>query len=127
MRRRRNPYQVNEFSKPLMRPEMDRIILRMLAELADSNMSREAESIVLTPIMGRLEDRGEEIIESGELAERPETEEEQLLVDELNLIRAVHTILDILQSRLNDMRPMDPFYESLLKGNPRHRKLRRHY
>jgi len=127
MRRRRNPYQVNEFSKPLLRPDMDRIILRMLAELADSNMSEEAESLVLIPIMGRLEDRGEEIIESGELAERPETEEEQLLVDELHMIQAVHTILDVLQRRLNDMRPMDPFYESLLKRNPRHRKLRRHY
>jgi len=127
MRRRRNSYQVNEFSKPLLRPDMDRIILRMLAELADSNMSEEAESLVLIPIMGRLEDRGEEIIESGELAERPETEEEQLLVDELHMIQAVHTILDVLQRRLNDMRPMAPFYESLLKRNPRHRKLRRHY
>ena len=126
--RRRNPYQVNEFSKPLLRPDMDRIILRMLAELADSNMSSEAESLVLIPIMGRLEDRGEEIIESGELAERPETEEEQLLVDELHLIQAVHTILDVLQSRLNDMRPMDPFYESLLKRNPRRRRrLKRYY
>lgn len=143
-RRRRNPIQVTDFSEPLIRPDMDRIIQRMLAEVADSNTAREAEDIVLTPIMGRLEDRGEEIIESGELAERPETEEGQLLRDELTLIQAVHTVLDVLSSRLHDMRrpetPLARFSREIdrdmadndfdvfnRRGNPhRRRRLKRH-